>query len=423
MSKPIIKKLDNGLRIIYVPFKGVYSATFELLGRVGALWEKPEELGMAHFIEHLAFDGTEKYPDPETFRGLIEDIGGNLNAYTSYFEVDYQVKVIKTEMERAFDFLSQQVMHPLFKQDDIEKQRTIISQEYQMYLDDPVSKFQLDSSKHIFANGSRLQFPVIGTFETIKSMNRDQFKNYFDRNYTAENFVLSICGNGIEDEVYKLAKEYFSSMPSGNKNEYLQNHYKDESKIYIEETNKVKQATISILFPAADAYNSNFYPTKYLARIFGGSSSSRLFSEIRQKRGLAYNVISTYRAEVPYGIFDLVAQVDPKNVKKVIKLMKAEMDKMVEKGITKEEFERTRKSISSWYVFTNESPKKRANTQGIFVLEDHENETYETMLESYMSVKLEDVNQIAKEIFSRHPKFRVLSNKITDEQVLNAWNS
>ncbi len=423
MSKPIIKKLENGLRVVYVPFEGIDSATFELIGRAGALWEKPEELGMAHYIEHLAFDGTKKYPDPEIFRGLIEDIGGSLNAYTDYFEVNYQVKVVKTEMDRAFDFLSQQVIYPLFRSEDIEKQRTIITQEHQMYLDDPVTSFSLNSDKYIFSKGSRLQSPVIGTFETINSMDQDQFRNYFARNYTADNFVLSICGNGVEDEVYKLAQEYFSGMPSGNKNEYLQDHYKDEHVIYTEETDKVKQATISILFPAADAYHQNFYPTKYLERIFGGSFSSRLFSEIRQKRGLAYNVRDSYRAEVPYGIFSLIAQVDPSNVAKVIKLMKTEVEKIVDKGITQEEFERSRKSIASWYVFSNESPRKRVHTQGILVLEDHEDETYETMLQNYMAVKLEDVNQMAKEVFSHHPKFMVLSNKITDEQVLNAWNS
>jgi len=119
----------------------------------------------------------------------------------------------------------------------------------------------------------------------------------------------------------------------------------------------------------------------------------------------------------------MYAQVDPKNVSKVIKLMKNEVEKIVEKGITEEEYERSRKSVSSHFIFSGESPANKASIYGGTVLEDHENETREAMLEKYMNVTLEDVNKAAKEIFSHHPKFRVLSNDVTDEQILNAWNS
>ena len=422
-EKPTVKKLDNGLKVVYVPFKGIDSVNFRLVGRAGGMWENPQSFGVAHYIEHLAFDGTKKYPDPDVFRGLVEDNGGFINAYTSYFEVNYQAKILKQEMEKAFDFLSQQAIHPLFRDEDIEKQRTIIIQEHKMYLDNPVEKFDQNSQKHVYAKGSRFQEPLIGTFEALEKMNKESIKEYFDRNYIGDNFVLSICGDGVEKECFELATKYFSEMPQGNKNEYTKGHYVDEDKTYTENNNEIKQATVSVMYPTPVLYTPNFYPAKYLNTVFGGGFMSRLFKEIRQNKGLAYYVQSMYQANASFGTLDAIAQIEPENVEKVLKLIKTEISKISKTGITKQEFDRTRKSIISTFAFDNENPGKKADTEGKLVLNGQENDTYETILEKYMEVTIEDVNKIAKEIFSHHPKIRVLSNNITNKQVLNAWNS
>jgi len=420
---PVVKTLMNGFRVVFVPFPGIESATFKLIGRAGGAWEKPEEYGVAHFIEHLAFDGTEKYPDPDDLRGLIENIGGKLNAYTSEFEVNYEVKVLAKDMEKALDLLSQQLMHPLFRDTDIEKQRTVIIQEDYMYRDNPVENFIINSDEHIFAKGNRLQKPLIGTPETLQSLSREMIKDYFINNYSSGNFILSVCGNDIEKEVFELAEKYFGCLVTGEKNDYSSNYYVDEHSIYTEINNKVNQATVSIVFPAAEIYTKDYYANRFVSSIVGGGFLSRFFKEIRQKHALAYNVYCMYNAQVPFGLFNHVAQVDPKNVEKVIKLIKIEIDKLVKDGITQKEFERTRKIITSGFAFNNESPEKRAYIQGRLLLEDKEGETYETQLKRLLDVKFDEVNQAAKEIYSHHPKFRVLSNKITKKQVLNAWQS
>jgi len=420
---PVIKTLKNGLKVVYVPFPGTDSATFNFIGRAGGAWEKPKELGIAHFIEHLAFDGTEKYPDADDLRGLIEDVGGFLNAYTDNFEVNYITKVLGTDIERAFDFLSQQSLYPLFKQEDIEKQRSVITQEENMYRDSPVENFLLNSDEHIYAQGNRLQQPLIGTPETLKSISRDMIKKYYQGNYNADNFVLSVCGNNIEKEVFELAEKYFGALPEGQKNSYEADYYVDEHMFYSEENKKVQQATISVIYSAAKRYTKDFYIEKFVSQVIGGGMLSRFFREIRQKHGLAYFVGCRNTAYVPFGIFDHIAQVDPKNIEKVLKLMKTEIDKLVKEGITQEEYDRTRKIVASSFVFDSESPQKRAYIQGRLVLEDKEDETYQSQLNKMLDVKLEEVNQAAKEIYSHHPKFRILSNNPLDEQVLNAWQS
>ena len=421
-EKPTIKTLENGLRVVYVPFEGIDSVNFRLVGRAGGLWEKPEEYGVAHYIEHLAFDGTEKYPNPDVFRGLVEDNGGFLYAHTGFFEVNYQVKIIKEEMEKAFDFLSQQVMHPLFREEDMEKQRTVIMQEYTTHLDNPLHNFDLNSQKHIFAPGSRFQEPLIGNVETLQKINRDVIKSYFDKNYVGDNFILAICGSGIEKECFDLATKYFSDMGSGEKNEYTFGHYVDESRVYTENNSEIKQATVSISYPAPASFADDSYPVKYLNAVLGGSFMSRLFREIRQNRGLAYYVQSLYDSNISFGTLEAIAQVEPKNIDEVIKLIKTEIIKISEKGITQQEFDRTKKGITSAFTFGNEDPGKRASAEGNIVLAGRKGETYSTIFDKHMAVTLEDVNRVAKEVFSHHPKFRVLSNKITDQQILNAWN-
>jgi len=422
-EKPIIKTLENGLRVVYVPFEGIDSLSFRLMGRAGALWEKPEEYGIAHYIEHLAFDGTKKYPNSDDFRGLIENNGGFINAYTNFYEVNYQVKIIKEEMEKAFEFLSQQIIYPLLRKEDIEKQRGIIVQEHKMYLNNPVFNFDLNSQKHIYAQGSRFQKPLIGTFGTLKSISQDQIKTYFDNNYVGENFVLSICGDDAEKESFELATKYFSSMKNGQENTYLGGHFNDEHAIYTENNAEVKQATVSVIYPAPIDYTKEYYSTRYLNKIFGGGFMSRLFKQIREKNSLAYMAASSYYTSNSFGQIDSVAQVEPKNVFKVLKIIRKEVEKVSQDGITQQEYDRTRKSIISAFTFENEVAEKKADRAGRLVLEDQENENYDTLLEKYMAVTLEDVNRVAKEVFSHHPKFRVLSNKITDEQVLNAWGS
>ncbi|MFC1756271.1 M16 family metallopeptidase [Patescibacteria group bacterium] len=422
-EEPIIKTLENGLRVVYVPFKGSDSVSFRLIGRAGSMWESPEELGIAHYIEHLLFDGTKKYPTTEKLTSLIENGGGYLNAYTGTNAVGYVVKTLKSELEISFDYLSQLSMYPLFEEKEIEKERTIIVQEYKRQLNNPVSNFRLNTHKHIYANGSRLQQPILGTHETLKTINREQILNYYESNYGANNFVLSICGDGVEEEVFQLANKYFNTMNAGALNDYTKDHYIDEHSIYTEVNKEVKQATVSVLYQAPEDYADGFYSTKHLRKIMGGSMLSRLAKEIREKRGLAYVVSARYNAAVDFGTLEHMAQVEPKNVEEVIKVIRDEINKIAKEGITQEEFDRAQKSLNSAFVFNNEVPEKRADIQGNFVLEGHKDETYESHLQKIMAVTLEEVNEVAKEIYSHHPKFSVLSNNITDEQVLNAWNS
>ena len=420
---PIIKTLNNRLRIIYTPFPGVDSVSLKLIGRVGGIWEKPDELGAAHYVEHLVFDGTKKYESTQELNSLIEDAGGNFNGGTDFYEVNYIVKLLKEDVEKGFDFLSQLVCHPLFKKSDVDKERGIIIQEYTNSLDEPVSNFMMNSQKYVFPQGHRLSEPLIGNISTLSKISRQQLVDYHQNNYTTDNFVLSVCGDDVKESVFQLAEQYFGGMKTGQMNNYL--GYEETGSLvnYVENNENIQQATISIGFPADVKYGRNFFITKYIQQIFGGSFTSRLFDEIRQKRGLAYYASSVYQAYPAYGMFENLAQVEPKNVTEVIKLISTEVKKMCQKGVTEREYNRTKKMIQSYFVFSNEEPEARADLNGLLILEGHEKENIHTIKEKYLAVTINEINEVARELFEQNPKICVLSNHLTRSEVENAWQS
>jgi predicted Zn-dependent peptidase len=420
---PIIKTLENGLRVVYTPFPNIDSVTFRLMGRAGFLCETPKEYVLANFLEHMAFEGTKKYPKSDDLIGLVKNVGGKLNANTGDYYVTYETKVLTQDAAKAFDLLSQQVMYPLLRKKDIEKQRTIITQEYHMYRDNPIHNFHINSNLHFYNRGSRFQYPIIGTLEVINELDRNAFQKYFTKNYSANNFVLSVCGGDIEDQVFKLAKTYFGEFKSGSKAKYTYSHISDTPALYTESNEKIKQATISIVFLAPEIYSDEFYASRYVSNIIGGGFLSRLFLKIRQEHGLAYRAGCRYYASVPYGTFDHYAQVDPVNIEKVLLMIKTEIERMANEGITKDEYNRSKKEIDAFFSFRNESPAARAKGQGRLVLEDQEGETLESMKNKLLSVTMNQINKTAQHIYEHHPKIRVLSNKITDQQISDAWQS
>ena len=322
MSERTIKKLKNGLRIVHVPFDNIDSATFRLYGRAGSLWEEEKiNYGAAHYLEHVVFEGTQKYSSAEKLRRVIEDIGGNFNAFTSFDRVGYIAKTLKGDVEKGLDFLSQIVMYPLISEKSVNKHKGIITQELKSKLDNPVLKFILNSEKILYPKDHRRVVPVIGTLESINNISSDTLKNYLNKNYTAENFVLGICINEKSENVFDLAEKYFGNMKKGAKNEYKPLKGNGSLKIYNENNKEINQATLTFEFYAPRKHQKDSYATVFLEEILGGSSISRINTEIREKRGLAYSVGTGYHDDNDLGLFSVYAQIDEKNHQEVINLL------------------------------------------------------------------------------------------------------
>ncbi|MFC1722170.1 M16 family metallopeptidase [Patescibacteria group bacterium] len=422
MQERVVHTLENGFKVVHIPFENIESATFRLFGRAGSLWETDDSLGAAHFLEHVVFEGTKKYPDPDKLKRVVLDVGGSTNAYTSFNQVSFVAKTLKSDMENAFDLLSQLVIDPLINQKEVSKHKKIITQELNRRLDNPLNKFMLNSEKIIFPKGHRRQKPILGTFESIDKTTSSMLKNYLKNNYTANNFVLGVCADVPTKMVTTFAEKYFSEMKKGKQNDFKIITDTNELEVYCEKNKNIIQSTVIINFFAPIQYEKESYPSEYLSTIMGKGFISRINTEIREKRGLAYVTGANYSDANDFGMFNMYAQIDEKNFSKVMAIFKKEIKKVVEKGITKEEFERTRKQIMANFVFSNERPKKRAGINTGLILDGKDKEDYDSLLQKYKNVTIEDVNSIAHKIFKKKPKIKVLSKNIQKEIVIDIWN-
>ncbi len=423
MENVIIKQLNNGLKVVYLPFPGIDSVTLRLFGRAGSMWENLDQMGIAHFVEHMVFEGSNKYPKAEKLSKVVSDVGGKTNGFTSEDIVGYTVKLLKSDVEKGFEYLAEVVLHPLIKDEDVEKQREIISQEIKTHRDVPVRRFFEDSRQILFPKNHRLGWSIAGTLDSVAKITRKQIIDFKNTNYNAGNFVLGICGDLDEKEVEKLAKRYFSKMPSGKLNKYTEVKKSNELKAYAEARSDIQQSTVSLSFGAYDTFSKKKYAAKVMSRILGTGDLSRLFIEIRQKRALAYDAGSYYAAEVNYGLVDLYAQIDEKNIWKVLDIMNRQIELLKTKPVSTSEYTRAKKHIISNFVFNQEKPGNVADFYTELVLMDKATETYESVLANYQAVTKEDIMTVANEIFSTKPKIRVLSNTIKEQDVLDYWKN
>ncbi len=418
---PNIKILPNGLRVMNVPFEGIKSSTITMCGRAGSNYEKANELGVAHLLEHAVFDGTEKYPTNIELDSEVENVGGSSNARTSREQVEYYAKFLKEDIEIGFDVLSQLAITPLLQNKTILREREIVRQEAIRKESDPVDRFFRDRFKTFFPN-QRVSLPIIGELGHIRKISQKTVTNFFKSNYVAENFVLGVCGDLDDSYVFDLAERYFGSMASGELNK-LANWTKSEKNEYFVRTHPdVKQATVNISYFAPIFDHPDMYPTYFLASVLGDSFLSRLVHRLRTQLGYAYSVSCSYDTGLDYSLFGIYMQLGEKNFGKAIEEVKKEISKITTELITDEEYQRELKQILTGYVFYFEAPGNRLSyytnkmVQGLYPGLDHNQ-----VLEKYRTVKKADILRVAQKVFSSPSKIGVISSTLTKKQVQNAW--
>lgn len=419
----IIKTLKNGLKVVFVPFENTELVTFRLKGRAGALWEDEKALGVAHYLEHVVHEGTKKYSNSERLGKVITNLGGKTNASTSYVDVSYKVKLLKKHYKKGFEYLSQIALHPLLETKGFENNRDIIIQELQRDLDNPVSNFFIESLQHIYPKNNRKAHDIIGTMDSLRLMKLSDLKNFHRKNYIASNFVLGVGGNLKEKDVFKLAEEYFSDMPSGDKNSYVLNQLTNSLKIVSKNEKSIQQATYNIVFKAPKTDSNQKYASIMLSKILGGDQLSRLFIKIRQKNGMAYSVGANYTNSKTNGIFSIYAQLNEQNIIKATKIIQNEITTLINKPVNKTEFERVKNGIITSFVSNNEDSSSTTSIETTRILEEREEETFDHQLEMFRSVTRDDILNVANSIFSNKPKVLLLSNSFKKSTLEKLWKA
>ena len=390
--------LENGLRVITVPMKGTETATVMIMAGVGSRYETEKEAGLSHFIEHMFFKGTKRRPNTLAISEELDSIGGEFNAFTSKDTTAYYAKVDCKHFEVALDVISDMYLNSKIAAEEIERERGTILQELSMYEDTPM-RVVSDVFENLLYKKSPLGRDIIGYKKTIKAFKRKDFIDYMRRFYTANNSVVCVAGKFNEKKIIGQIKKYFSGMRNKQKPEFqkvAEKQLKPQIKL------KYKKTDQTHLILGARAYDYNHkdrFALSVLAVILGGNMSSRLFIEVRERRGLAYSVKTGVEAYNDCGYLATQAGVEHKNLSRAVEIILKEYKKIATKKVSKRELRKAKDYIKGKSVMSFESSDEVAM---FFIDQEVKKKKIMSMKEIFEKidkVTAEDILKVSRDIF------------------------
>jgi len=332
--------LDNGLRVITSTMPHSRSVCLAILIGAGSCYESEEEAGISHFAEHLFFKGTQRRPTSKEITQDIEGVGGIINAGTDKELTIFWCKVAKPHFPIALDVLSDLLLNSLFDSKEIEQERRIISEEINMNLDLPQQRISMLIDELLWPE-QPLGREVIGYKETVSSITRGQLLNYVARRYMPNNTVLSIAGNIQHEEAVAQIESLFGKWASGELiTGYITDDKQTEARLRIEPKD-IEQAHLCLAVHGFSRSHPQRFTLDLLNTVLGGGMSSRLFTEIREHRGLAYDIHSYAEHFLKSGSFAIYAGVDPQKIETAVAAILEEISQ-IKQGITATELTRAK---------------------------------------------------------------------------------
>lgn len=334
--------LDNGLRIVSNRLEERDSVGLGIWVRVGARHEPKKVCGISHFVEHMLFKGT-KQRSTKQIKEEIEGVGGMLNAFTSEESTCYFVKVPKPYFERAFDVLQDMVNHATLKVEEYQKERTVILEEIKMYLDLP-SQYVQEVMSELLWPAQPLGRPVAGTMESVSGLKQSDLARHVRTFYHPKNLLITACGEIDHSHLSRLAQDAFQQKPGKFASKYqmakVSSNSRHEQIRFIDK--KTEQTHFVIGFHGLSRNDPDRYRLAVLNVILGANMSSRLFEELREKRGLAYEIKSSLGFFEDTGSITVSAGVEPKKAPFAVRVIMRELGKLKRKNVSRDELKRAK---------------------------------------------------------------------------------
>ena len=414
--------LPNGLRIITVPNKNSQSATVMVLVGVGSKYERKQESGISHFVEHLFFKGTQKRPTAKDIAQDLDKIGGSYNAFTSKEWTGYFAKVDKSHFNLALDWVSDIFLNSRLPAKEIEKERGVIIEEINMTLDAPM-RYVGDLWEELLYGNQPAGWQIIGSKENILNLKRADFINYINEHYSSRNTVVAVAGNFPQKDIIKIVGKYFKNIGEDKPKEKIktiERQAKPETLLYYKPTD---QSHLCLGARGFDMFSEKRFAQKLLAIILGGNMSSRLFLEVREKKGLAYYIHTNDETYTDSGY--LVTQAGAPNDKadEAVAVILKEYKRIKERGVSPEELKKAKDYFKGALTLSLEPSDAQAM---FFASQEALSGKILTAKEKYEKISKitnKDIQRIAQEIF--HPSKINLAligphkNKTRFEKILN----
>lgn len=410
-------KLKNGLRIVTKVLPNTQSVTVLILVGAGSRYEKKEINGISHFLEHMFFKGAERYKNTKEVSEAIDGVGGDFNAFTGKEYAGYYVKVAAEKLDTALDVLSDMLINSKFDPVEIDKERGVILEEYNMYQDTPMYQIGWDFEKLLYGD-QPLGWDQVGTKELIGSVTQQQFLDYLHDLYTPDNTVIAVAGNFDEIKLAEQIEQLFVFPSPRTKKAYhfeAIREFTSAKKVWLR-NKKTEQAHVVIGFPGYADNSENHYASKLLAIILGGNMSSRMFLSVREAQGLAYYISATTDDYHDTGIFSVSAGVSVERIDQAITSIIVEYQKAAEFGITAAELEKAKSYLKGKIVLRMEDSEEYSHLIGKYELLQGQKVGLEDVLRKVDSVQLEQVSAVAKELFVEDKLHAAIIGPYEDEE-------
>lgn len=388
-----LTKLENGLTVVTKSVDTVASVALGYWVSVGGVNEAPLESGISHFLEHMAFKGT-KTRSAKDIAVEIESVGGYSNAYTSKEVTAYHAKFLKENVNSGIDILSDIMLNSVFNKMELERERGVILQEISQTYDAP-DDIIFDYFQEVAFKNQSLGRSILGPAAIVSKITSNDLRRYREKFYNADNIVFAAAGNISHDEVLELANKYFlefniqKTPPHDETYQYVGGEFSD--------VRELEQEHVIIGFEGIASLNPDYYTMAVLSSILGSGMSSRLFQEVREKRGLVYSVYSFASSYRRNGLFGIYAATSANKLEELADVAVNELLKMTV-AITEEEFSRTKTQFKASLLMSGESNTASCDQIASQTMLFGKPLEHAEMLEKLNKVSINDVIELAKRI-------------------------
>ena len=388
--------LDNGLRVVTEYIEHVNSISVGIMVQNGSRDEEIHESGISHFIEHMFFKGTNKRNAKDIVQE-IENVGGQINAYTSKEATCYYIKALDTHLNLSLDIISDMILNAKFDSEELEREKGVVIEEINMSEDDPEDVLDSIHSKALFGDNP-LSRPILGTIDRIKSFDRNKLKEYIRNHYTPSNSVLSICGKFDKVELRKIIEEYFGPWDKDIV------HIPEYKKIVLNngtayKEKPIEQVHINLGLKGLPYAHEKAYSLVLLNNVFGGGASSILFQKVREEQGLCYTIYAYSQPFLGVGNINIYTGLSNKFADNAISTINDELKKFAKNGISDEKLQINKEKIKATYILGLESTSSRMFANAKSLLLQNKIRTQQEVIDRINKIDNNDINYVLETCF------------------------
>lgn len=385
-------KFDNGLTLAHLYNPNVLTVGIMFTARAGLLTEKPEQQGISHFLEHLSFKGTEKRDAYQTTFEL-DKLGAMSNAYTTKQSTSYYALSLADKADAIMDILSDMYFNSAIKEKEFNNERKVVYEEIKESKDDNAD-IVYDAVCGLYFKGTPLGKEILGTRKTLSKLTPEDIKEYRDSHYTANNTIITICGNVNRQDAIELIKKYCLNSFKRENIVYPIPKIKTTSGVVINKKD-IQQNYLEIFLPGFDSMDDRIFTLKVFRTIFGSAYSSRLYQQLREKKALCYSINTSVVSYQNVGAFNISSSFNADKTEEMLDGILSESKKFLKKGITQEELDLVKTQVKTAFAFgqeSNSSMMKAVDSSAFF----GEALDYNDIVAKYDKITIDDVMDVAK---------------------------